>query len=561
MRPAVLSLTLAAAVIAITPIRVRAQVQRPPSAQAAEAANATASIRGRITAADSGKGLRRAQVSISGGDLPQRRTAATNTRGEFEIRDLLPGRYTLSASRSGYLAYEYGQLRPGEHGKVLEVAEGEAMTAIDIALPRAGVVSGRVIDENGEAVPGVRIWVMRQQFFRGRTRLVPVSAGIRTDDTGQYRATGLGPGEYVVLATLGETWTAGGEKKQVLGYAPTFFPSTASAADAQHVKLAAGKEASSVDIALIASPAATISGTARRSDGAPLAGASVGLTQMMIGPGSSSFSGITSATAGADGGWVLRDVPPGEYVLEVSSADRNRTRESASMKLMVQGADIDGVSLVTEGPVRVSGEVITESGVPVPESTRGRPRVVIETTGDRRPTQIPTGDDNGQVKSDGTFTFTAVSGPSLVTVSPLPRGWAVKSVEIGGRDMPDGAIELKGGQAIDGARIVLTNRFPSVSGRVTDDRAADAEGTVLLFPADESRWLTAASGLRTGRTSQKGIFEFAGVPPGDYLLVALAAVQTWQVNDPEFLAEMKPRAERVTINEGQNAQLTLRLRK
>jgi hypothetical protein len=559
MRPAIVRLALLGALFAATPSAAGAQTMPPPART--DAATATATIRGRITAADTGRGLRRVQVSINGSDLPQRRTASTNVRGEFELRDLPPGRYTLSASRSGYLAFEYGQRRLGERGKTLEISEGEALAGVDVALPRAGVISGRVIDENGEPVPSVGVWVMRQEFFRGRRRLVPVTVGVRTDDIGQYRATGLASGDYVVLATLRETWVAAGEKKQVLGYTPTYFPSTASAAEAQHVKVALGKESPNVDIALIAAPAANITGTARRSDGTPLAGASVSLSQQMIGPGGQSFSGITSAPVGPDGSWRLRDVPAGEYQLEFSSVDRNSPPETGAMKLIVQGADIDGVSLVTEGPVRISGEVVTESGAALPQPPSGRIRVAVETTGDRRPSQAAAGADNGQVRSDGTFSATAAAGGSLVGVSPLPRGWAIKSIEIGGREIPDGAVELKGGQTIEGTRIVLTDRFPSVIGRVTDDRATDAEGTVVLFPSDESRWLTATANIRSGRTDQKGIFRFETVPPGDYMIVALDAVQTWQINDPEFLAEIKSRAERLTIREGAGAQLALRLQK
>jgi hypothetical protein len=144
-------------------------------------------------------------------------------------------------------------------------------------------------------------------------------------------------------------------------------------------------------------------------------------------------------------------------------------------------------------------------------------------------------------------------------VSTLPRGWTIKSVETGGRELPDGAIDFKGGESYGGTRIVLTNRFPSVSGRVTDERAADAEGTVVLFPADESRWLTATTTIRSGRTDQKGIFRFEAVPPGDYLVIALDAVQAWQVNDPEFLAEIKPRAERLSVHEGAANQIALRV--
>lgn len=541
-----------------------AQTPPPPPGTrtpAADTPKATASVRGRITAADSGRGLRRAQVSITGGDLPQRRTAATNARGDFEIRDLPPGRYTVSASRSGYLSFEYGQRRPGERGKSLELGEGEAMTGLDIALPRGAVISGRVIDENGEAVPNVNIWVMRPEFFRGRRRLVPVAVGLRTDDIGQYRATGLAAGEYILMATLRETWVAPGEKKQVLGYAPTYFPGAASAAEAQPVKLAAGKEASNTDIALIAAPAASISGTARRSDGTPLVGASVTLGQNVFGPGGSSFSSITSASVGPDGSWLIRDVPPGEYDLSVTPADRNASRENAEKKIAVQGVDIDGISLVTEASVRITGEVVSESGAALPPPPGGRYRVTVETTGDRRPNPVSVGDDSGVVKSDGAFNVTAPPGLSLVRISPLPRGWAVKTIEISGGDVADGALELKAGQDVGGMRIVLTDRFPFVSGRIVDDRATAAEGIVVLFPTDDARWLTATTGIRSGRTDQKGIFRFEAVQPGDYFLIALDAVQNWQVYDPEFLGEIKARAERLTVREGAPTQRTLRIMK
>ena len=547
-------------VLLAAPAMAAAQTAAAPAAGATP--KATASIRGRITGADTGRGLRRAQVSIGGGDLAQRRTAPTNTRGEFEIRDLPPGRYTVSVSRSGYLPFEYGQRRVGERGKSLELAEGEALAGIDVALPRASVISGRVIDENSEPVPGVSLWIMRPEFFRGRKRLVPVTVGVRTDDIGQYRATGLAPGEYVVFATLRETWTVtAGGKQQVLGYAPTYFPGTVSVEHAQQVKVAAGKEAPNVDIALVAAPAVTVAGTARRTDGAPLAGAAVSLSHNMFGPGGASFNGSTSVTVSSDGSWILRDVPPGEYELRAASADRNAPREVGLMKLVVQGVEIDGVSLVTEAPARITGEVATDTGAALPQTSGARFRVFVETNDERPPDSTMGDPDNGQIKSDGAFTVIAASGSSLLRVSPLPRGWAIRTVEIAGREIPDGALELKGGQHVQGVRIVLTDRFPSIAGRITDDRAQAAEGTVVLFPVDESRWLTATAGIRSGRTDQKGLFRLESIPPGDYFVAAVDAVQNWQVNDPEFLEDLKARAERVTVREGAAPQLALRILK
>ena len=531
-------------------------------AQPAPAAAKPAAIRGRVTAADTGRPLRRAQISIIGiGAGVERRTTSTNLRGEYELRDLAAGRYTITATRSGYLAWEYGRRAPGEPGKSIQLDEGETLEKIDLAMPRAGIVSGRVIDETGEPVPGVSVWIMRHEFYRGRRKLVPVTSSARSDDTGHFRAFGLQPGAYLVVAILRETWVAGGEKKQVFGYAPTFFPSTATAAEAQRVSLQTGKEASNIDIALVAMPAATISGTATRADGTPLAAGTVSLEQNITGPAGMSFSTVASARAEPDGTWRFRDVAPGEYEISVSTTNREGIHEIANATVVLNGVDVEGVSLVAEGPVAVSGSLVTEDGTPLPAGP-GRPRVVADPiTPGRRPAQIGVGDDNGLVSSTGTFSYKAMKGPAVIQLSSLPAGWAVKSVEMGGRESVDNVIDIKSGPALDGVKVVVTNRFPALTGRITDDKGADAEGIVVLFPADEARWVGMSDNVRHARTDQTGLFRLATVPPGDYLAVALETMQPWQAADPEFLATVKNGATRVTLREGQPAQLTLKVRK
>ena len=519
-----------------------------------------AAIRGRVTAADTGRPLRRAQISVIGiGSGVERRTTSTNVRGEYELRDLPAGRYTINATRSGYIPWEYGRRAPGEPGKSLLVDEGVTLEKIDLAMPRAGIISGRVIDETGEPVAGVNVWIMRQEFYRGRRKLVPAASSARSDDTGHYRAFGLQPGAYFVVAMLRDTWVAGGEKKQVFGYAPTFFPSTATADEGQRVSLAAGKEAPNVDIALVAMPAATISGTAVRADGTPLDAASVSLEQNITGPSGSSFSSAGGARTEADGSWRFRDVAPGEYEVSISTTNREGIRETATTAIIVSGVDIDGVSLVAEAPVTLSGSLITDDGTPLPAG-QSRPRVVADPiTPGRRPTQIVMGDDNGLVSSSGAFSYKTMRGPAVVQVWSLPAGWTVKSVEIGGRDAVDNVIDVKGGPAIDGVKVVVTNKFPTLSGRITDDKGADTEGIVVLFPADETRWLGIGDNVRHARTDQTGLFRLSTVPPGDYLAVALETLQPWQAADPEFLATLKDAASRVTVREGQPSQLTLAL--
>jgi Carboxypeptidase regulatory-like domain len=533
------------------------------AAQTTPAPPKPASIRGRVTAADNGRPLRRAQISVLGlgTGVVERRTTSTNVRGEYELLDLPAGRYTISATRSGYLPWAYGRREADEPGKTLEVGEGANLEKIDLAMPRAGVIGGRVIDETGEPVPGVSVWIMRSDFYRGRRRLVPATSSVRSDDTGHYRAFGLQPGAYFVVAMLRETWVAGADKRQVFGYAPTFFPSAATAAEAQRVPLQSGKEVSNADIALVAMPAATISGTVTRADGTPLAASSVNLEQNITGPSAASFGTVASARAEPDGSWRLRDVAPGEYEVTVSTTNREGARETATATIIVNGVDLEGVSLVAEAPVIVAGTLLTEDGTPLPAGL-ARPRVVADPiTPGRRPTQIGTADDNGLVSSSGAFSYKTMRGPAVVQVWSLPAGWAVKSVEISGRESVDNVIDIKSGPVLDGVKVVVTNRFPTLTGRITDDKGADAEGIVVLFPADEARWLGMSDNIRNARTDQTGLFRLTTVPPGDYLAVALETLQPSLASDPEFLATLKDRASRITVREGQASQLTLTVRK
>src|SRR4051812_44985918 len=156
----------------------------------------TGSIKGRVVAADSGKPVRRVQVSLSSPDLSESRSISTTALGTFEFKDLPAGRYTISASRTGFLRLQYGQRRPGEPGRPLQLADGERFPTADIALPRAGSISGRITDELGDPLPDVSVFAAQWKYFRGKRRMVPVASGVfnRTDDTGQYRIPGLEPG-------------------------------------------------------------------------------------------------------------------------------------------------------------------------------------------------------------------------------------------------------------------------------------------------------------------------------------------------------------------------------
>jgi hypothetical protein len=68
--------------------------------------------------------LRKALVRAISSELRESRLAATNLDGSFEFTELPAGRYELTASKGTFVQLQYGQTRPFEPGKPLEVKEG-----------------------------------------------------------------------------------------------------------------------------------------------------------------------------------------------------------------------------------------------------------------------------------------------------------------------------------------------------------------------------------------------------------------------------------------------------
>ena len=187
--------------VALTAGAFAQQAARDTPAQPKDAVKVPAGrITGRVVAADNGRPVKRARVFVSAAEVPGGRGVLTDDSGVFELTELPAGRYTLTVSKSGFVSLSYGQRRPLQAGTPLQLADGEQLMGIQFQLPRGSVVGGRVLDEDGDAMPGVSVRVMRYQYQQGERRLTP-AGNAQTDDRGQYRVWGLMPGDYFVNAT------------------------------------------------------------------------------------------------------------------------------------------------------------------------------------------------------------------------------------------------------------------------------------------------------------------------------------------------------------------------
>ena len=502
----------------------------------------TAVVRGRVTSAATGRPLRRAAIRFTAeGGRGDWRTS-TDVAGEYELAALPAGRYTVTVTRSGHLQTQHGQPRYGEPGTPLDIADGQKLDRLDFALQRAGMASGRITDDSGEPVVGVQVHPMVYQFYEGRRALVPAAGTAHTDDTGHFRLPGLPPGEYVLSARSRETWAGDQDPKRTFAFAPSYYPGTARAEEAQRVRIGPGQEVSQLDFRLVEAPTATLSGTATSQDGTPLANAAVALTAEIMGPGGGTMSIVGQARSLPDGSWRIPNVPPGEFVLRVTGMGGDGAPETAQQRLTVAGADLEDLALRTDGGAIVSGQVIAETGA-LP-TTGAALRVYTQRVEPDRRAARP-GPNDGTVKADGFFSYLSSSGEVYVRVMGLPPGWAVKQVEAGGRDVTDAPLSVRGGRPLSGVRVTVSNRFATVSGRLSDDKGGAAAGVVLLYPADAEKWPLA--GARTTRADASGAFRFNTVKPGEYLIVALESVLGWQAADPEFLDAQRSRARRIDV--------------
>ena len=553
-----------------------------------QAKTGTGSLRGRVLANDTGGAVRRAQVRISGPDIGTK-TALTDSQGRYEFRDLPAGRFNVSVSKSGFVTMSYGQTRPFEPGRPIELADAQKMEKADVTLPRGSVLAGRVADEFGEAVADAEVTAMRMQYTNGKRRLVPSGRNGTTNDLGQFRIFGLPPGEYYVSATLRNMNAMimdmmgglGGPTgpNQSAGYAATYYPSTPTPAEAQRIALAVGQELASVDIQLQPVKLARISGNAMGSDGKPMSGAMVMLMPTMK-DAMQFFPGGSSRTD-KDGNFTLTGVTPGEYSLQVQSmgamiqaaaagmAFAFRTtdgstptpspqeREFATATVQVVGEDITGMVVVGTRGAKASG-IISYGSAAKPEGTSTIRVNASPVDGDNTPMPMFGGSN---VKDTGAFEVEGLVGQRIFRVANLPKGWILKQVRLNGEDVTDKGSEFKPGEDVSGIEIELSNRPTAINGAVTNDKGeALKDYTVVVFGEEPAKWtLPMTRWTASSRPDQDGRFKFANLPPGAYYAIAVEYVAQGEWSDPEWLTRASKKATRFTLDEGATKALDLKL--
>ncbi len=516
-------------------------------------------VEGQVMNAITGEPVKKAEVSMSslgGRGNAKGFGAVTDASGRFVIENLDPGRYNLSAERNGFVRQQYGARGPDRPGSPLVLSPGQHTRDLVFRLLPQGVITGHVIDEDGEPVQYAQIRAMRYSFVRGQRQMVSPGYG-STDDLGEYRVFGLAPGKYYLSATYHErnmmmeaqdrTPRGGADE----GYAPTYFPGTNDPAGASVMDVTPGALLSGVDVTLHKTRTLRIRGRVVNPMGEKLPP----FMMIRLVPRNSMFAGLNSPVLtrvlqNRGGTFELRDLPPGSYFL------------------IAQWQEEGGEGRVVKQPVDLGNSNVDDLSVPLSAGMELKGQVRVDGTGDVNfgnvsvsldpQDPMPIGRAGARVKDDGSFAFDSVNADNYrVTVRGLPQNFYVKSVRMGDVDGLDAGLDLTRGSTgvLD---IVISPNGGQVEGTVADPKGQMSPGaTVVLVPDAPRREQSAL--FKTANTDTSGHFNIQGITPGDYKLFAWEDVESGAYQDPEFLKPFESAGESVTVHESGRDSRQLKL--
>jgi protocatechuate 3,4-dioxygenase beta subunit len=485
----------------------------------------------------------------------------TDNAGHFLMDDVDPGRYNFAASRNGFVTQTYSAQGSTNRNTLLTLTNGNKLKEIVFKLTPQGVISGRILDEDGEPLANVAVQCLRYGYQRGRRQLMGQNGG-STDDLGEFRLFGMPPGKYVISATYrsGDMFgpmapertvgTAQSVQAAEEGYATTYYPNTTNAESASALEITPGAHLSGINMTLARIRTVRVKG---RVNGA--AGEGRRNIMVMLLPRDNSGFGMPRAGARSidgQGNFQLRGVAPGSYILRANFTEDNK-QYSARLPLEVGNSNIEGIELELQPPADIEGRIVVEENGDLKGANL---QVFLQT---KAMGSMMGGGGAGLMKDDRTFKLTNVSrDPYDINVFGLPEGFYLKSVRFGDQDVTETGVDFTQGVSAGQLTIVLNPNGGQVDGAVQNAKGDAAVGaTVTLIPDAEHRsisWM-----YKTANTDQNGHFTIKGVRPGEYKIYAWEDLEPGAPEDPDFVKPHESAAEAVSVKESSHETVQLKV--
>jgi protocatechuate 3,4-dioxygenase beta subunit len=451
--------------------------------------------------------------------------------GRFHFKNISAGTYRITADRQGF----FTDARKRAFQTIIDVSpRGEVKNVLVRLLPLA-VISGRIVDDKNDPVQNVEMKLFSWEYLRGR-RALSIKGSTLTDDRGEYRISGVRPGNYFLMANYDfrKQWirTMGNlsaTTRPDVAYLPQFFPGTTDFREAQQIAAKPGDEIQQ-DFAFFTQPAVSIRGRVVNGlSGRPVPKAAVTASWAQIPAGVDSFSDQTDE----NGIFEIWGLAPGSYTLQTSFPDQGATY-TGEERVEVGSAGVPDAQIAALPDFDVNGKVRIEGSqspsiqqVSIEFMTVGSKSFNVFRSAAAKPDFRLT----GKLHLETHYRVNAIN---------LADDYYLKSVTVSGREMPKNDVVVGGRQSE--VELIISPLGGHIEGTVVDSKNQPVNSSYLTIDPDQI--------LRT-RSDAKGKFVLRGVPPGTYKLVAFEDVDLNElIAQPEVLKRYIDQGEALKVAEG-----------
>lgn len=522
-------------------------VPRPAPAAKQYQPGELCTLEGVVRHAGTGAPVRKATITVISADprggAIQPAISGTNAEGIFSMKGLEPGQYRLMVQKPGFVRTEYGASRTRRQGATLTLEKGQSMKGVEVKLTPHSVITGRITDEDGDPVMGAMVMISKYNFWQGKKQLGPAGQAM-TNDLGEYRLFGVAPGRYYlssqsrnIMGNWGVDRSANREADQ--DDVATYYPGTNEIQSALQIEVPPSGAVEGMDIRLRRMPTFRIRGQVSGVDAGVNRGGMIALVKKGEPDSFTGFDRHMSNWRGPDGGFELRGVRPGSYLVRALYFEPPTTQLSGTYAVEVTDADVEGIRILLAPGVEVSGVVRLEG-----EGQLNTADLTVSL--ESRTNRFMMGGNASARVKDGAFSMPNIGLDHYdVHVRGAPQECYLKSMRLADTDVLEHGLDLKA--QISGLEIVLRSGAPQLEGDVADDKGNALSGAAVILRPKSGRIDPLL--MKNVTSDQNGHFRITGIVPGEYQLLAFDGVDMAEALDPDLFREHVNRAETVKLEE------------